>query len=250
MVKGYKIFILVTAFFLAASALFYYIHFLIFHDPHHIFIYLLGDFAFLPLEVFIVVIVIERILSRREKQAMLYKLNMVIGAFFSEIGNRLLAELIEYFQNREEISRNLNVTKDWTVKDFKRASEYAYHLKADVDIHRIDLEGLKKSLAGKRMYLLTLLENPNLLEHDRFTDLLWATTHLDEELGARASLKDLPEEDLEHLAVDIERMYDHLASEWLDYVQHLQANYPFLFSLVLRTHPFQEKPSAVFRPAK
>jgi len=100
------------------------------------------------------------------------------------------------------------------------------------------------------MYLLTLLENPNLLEHDRFTDLLWATTHLDEELGARASLKDLPEEDLEHLAVDIERMYDHLASEWLDYVQHLQANYPFLFSLVLRTHPFQEKPSAVFRPAK
>jgi hypothetical protein len=248
--KGYKIFLLVTAFFLACSALFYYIHFLIFGDPHHIFIYLLGDFAFLPLEVFIVVIVIERILSRREKQAMLYKLNMVIGAFFSEIGNRLLAELIEYFKNREEISHHLNVTKDWTAKDFKAAADYAYHLKADVDIHRLDLEGLKKSLAGKRMYLLTLLENPNLLEHDRFTDLLWATTHLDEELEARDKLKGLPEEDLEHLAVDIERMYDHLASEWLDYVQHLKATYPFLFSLVLRTHPFQEKPSPVFRSAK
>ncbi len=243
--KGYRIFIFAAAFFLAASALFYGIHYLIFRDPHHIFIYLLGDFAFLPLEVFIVVIVIERILTRREKQAMLYKLNMVIGAFFSEVGNKLLADLIEYFDNREEISRHLNVNKDWTVKDFKQADAYAYNLKTGVDINRIDLEELKKFLSGKRMYLLTLLENPNLLEHDRFTDLLWATTHLDEELVARPSLKNLPKEDLEHLAVDIERMYDHLTSEWLDYAQHLKAAYPFLYSLVLRTHPFQEKPSAI-----
>jgi len=244
--RGYRVFLILTAVFLAASALFYYIHYLIFGDPHHIFIYLLGDFAFLPLEVFLVVIVIERILTRREKQAMLYKLNMVIGAFFSEAGNRLLSDLIKHFDNREEISRNLNITADWTAKDFKRADAFAYHLKIDIDVRKLDLEGLKAFLSQKRLYLLTLLENPNLLEHDRFTDLLWATTHLDEELEARPSLKDLPESDLEHLAVDIQRMYDHLASEWLDYVQHLKASYPFLFSLVLRTHPFQEKPSAVF----
>ena len=91
-----------------------------------------------------------------------------------------------------------------------------------------------------------MLENSNLLEHDRFTDLLWAVTHLDEELESPHSLKNLPDKDLEHLAVDIQRMYDHLASEWLDYVEHLKANYPFLFSLILRTHPFQENPSPVF----
>jgi hypothetical protein len=146
---------------------------------------------------------------------------MVIGAFFSEIGNYLLADLIRRFDNREEISRNLNVKGVWTVKDFKRADAFAYKLKIDLDIRKVDLEAMKQYLSQKRTYMLTLLENPNLLEHDRFTDLLWATTHL------------------------IERMYDHLASEWLDYVQHLKANYPFLFSLILRTHPFQEKPSAV-----
>ncbi len=243
--KGYRVFLLVAAIFLAASALLYFVHYLIFGDPHHIFIYLLGDFAFLPLEVFLVVIVIERILTRREKQAMLYKLNMVIGAFFSEVGNRLLAKLIGHFDNREEISRNLNVSADWTAKDFKRAGAFAYHLKIDIDVRNLDLEGLKKFLAQKRLYLLTLLENPNLLEHDRFTDLLWATTHLDEELEARPSLQNLLESDLEHLAIDIQRMYDHLASEWLDYVQHLKASYPFLYSLVLRTHPFQEHPSPV-----
>jgi hypothetical protein len=245
MMKGFKFYLVVALICMAASALLYYIHYLFFGDPHHIYLYLLGDIAYLPLEVFLVVIVIERVLSRREKQTMLYKLNMVIGAFFSEIGNHLLADLIKRFDNREEISRNLNVGKDWTVKDFKRADAFAYKLKIDLDIRKVDLEGMKKYLSQKRTYLLTMLENPNLLEHDRFTDLLWATTHLSEELEARESLKDLPEADLRHLTTDIERMYDHLASEWLDYVQHLKTNYPFLFSLVLRTHPFQERPSAV-----
>jgi hypothetical protein len=245
MMRGYRVFLVAALIFIVASAILYLIHYFIFEDPHHIFIYMVGDLAFLPLEVFIVVIVIERVLTRREKQAMLYKLNMVIGAFFSEVGNYLLSDLIGYFDNRSEISKNLNIKADWTAKDFKRADAFAYNLKIDLDIQKIDLEKLKSFLAQKRIYLLTLLENPNLLEHDRFTDLLWATTHLDEELEARPSLKNLPQTDLDHLAIDIERMYDHLASEWLDYIQHLKSNYPFLFSLVLRTHPFQEQPSAV-----
>jgi len=245
MLKRYRVFIITAVLFLAASGILYFTHYLIFRDAHHIFIYMLGDLAFLPIEVLIVVIVIERILARREKQAMLQKLNMVIGAFFSEAGNHLLANLLENFDNRAEISRNLRVTRDWTTADFRKASAFAYHLKIELDVRKVDLERLKKFLQGKRQFLIALLENPNLLEHDRFTDLLWALTHLDEELEARPSFKDLPPTDLQHIAVDIQRMYDHLASEWLDYVEHLKENYPFLFSLVLRTHPFQENPSPV-----
>jgi hypothetical protein len=232
--------------FVALSAILYFVHYLIFRDVYHIFIYMLGDLAFLPLEVLLVVVIIERLLARRETQAKLEKLNMVVGAFFSELGNYLLQDLLKHFDNRLEISNHLNITGDWTKKDFKKAADFAYHLKVDVDCRNIDLGRLKAFLAQKRTFLLTLLENPNLLEHDRFTDLLWAVTHLDEELEARTSLIGLPEKDLEHLAVDIQRMYDHLASEWLDYVQHLKSKYPFLFSLVLRTHPFQERQSPVF----
>jgi hypothetical protein len=243
--KRYSLFIIVAALFLAASGILYLIHYFIFRDVHHIFIYMVGDLAFLPIEVFLVVIVIERILSRREKQAMLQKLNMVIGAFFSEVGNHLLGDLLRYFDNRVEIAQNLNVSKDWAINDYKKAAAFAYHLKIDLDLRKLDLQELRAFLKEKRTFLLALLENPNLLEHDRFTDLLWAVTHLQEELDARPSLKDLPETDLEHIAIDIQRMYDHLASEWLDYVEHLRGNYPFLFSLVSRTHPFQEHPSAV-----
>ena len=231
--------------FVALSAIAYSIHYLIFRDIHHIFIYMVGDLAFLPLEVLLVVFIIERLLARRETQAKLEKLNMVMGSFFSELGNRLLQDLLKYFDNRLEISGHLNVTESWTKKDFQKAVKFADHLKVEVDCRNIDLGKLKAFLAQKREFLLTLLENPNLLEHDRFTDLLWAVTHLDEELEARTSLIDLPDKDLEHLAGDIRRMYDHLASEWLDYVQHLKSKYPYLFSLVLRMHPFQEQQSPI-----
>jgi hypothetical protein len=232
--------------FLALSAVLYFVHYLVFGDVHHIFIYMLGDLAFLPLEVLLVVLIIERVLARREKQAKLQKLNMVVGAFFTEVGNYLLNDLLKYFGNRAEIAERLNATADWNRKDFRRAADYAYHLDIKLDTRDVDLAELKKFLSSKRTFILTLLENPNLLEHDRFTDLLWAVTHLDEELEARHTLENLPDKDLEHLAGDIQRMYDHLASEWLDYIEHLKANYPFLFSLILRTHPFQEKPSPVF----
>jgi hypothetical protein len=168
-----------------------------------------------------------------------------VGAFFSELGNYLLQDLLQHFDNRSEISGHLNINETWTKRDFKKAVDFAYHLKVDIDCRNIDLARLKAFLAQKRSFLLTMLENPNLLEHDRFTDLLWAVTHLDEELEARTSFVGLPDKDLEHIANDIRRMYDHLASEWLDYVQHLKAKYPYLFSLVLRTHPFQEQRSPI-----
>jgi hypothetical protein len=243
MIKRHSFILTLAAIFLILSGFIYLVHYLIFRDIRHIFIYLVGDLAFLPLEVFLVVVIIERILTRRETQAKLQKLNMVVGAFFSEVGNYLLQSLLGHFNNREEIASHLNVTATWTKKDFQKAADFSHNLPIDVNSGSLDLDQLKSFLSQRREFLLTLLENPSLLEHDRFTDLLWAVTHLDEELEARSSLASLPDKDLDHLAGDIRRMYDHLASEWLDYVEHLKSKYPFLFSLVLRTHPFQPSPS-------
>jgi hypothetical protein len=232
-----------AATFLLLSGITYAVHYLIFRDVHHIFIYMVGDLAFLPLEVLLVVLIIERTLTHRERQSKLQKLNMVIGAFFSEIGYYLLRNLLEHFENRKEISEHLNVTAIWGKKDFKKAADFARDLPVKVDYRNLDLNQLKEFLSSRREFLLTLLENPSLLEDDRFTDLLWAVTHLDEELEVRPILNSLSEKDLGHIASDIHRMYDHLASEWLDYVEHLKSNYPYLFSLILRTHPFQDHPS-------
>ncbi len=245
MVKRHRRLIILAAIFVASSALIYFVHYRIFQNPYHIFIYMIGDLAFLPLEVFIVVIVIERILAYREKQALLSKLNMVVGTFFSEVGNRLIADLICSIENREETLQCLAVRQDWAASDFKKATLCAHNIKVETDCSNVDLEALRTFLVQKREFLLRLLENPNLLEHERFTDLMWAVFHLAEELETRPSVQNLPKSDLVHLAGDIQRVYGPLVSEWIHYLEHLKSKYPYLFSLVLRTHPFQLHPSPV-----
>lgn len=245
-VNRYRSFLIAASIFLAISGLIYLVHYLIFRDAHHIYIYLVGDLAFLPLEVFLVVIVLERILVRREKQGMLQKLNMVVGAFFSEVGTRLLGNLLCCFESRDRICQRLAVSQDWGSSDFRKAMAFARTIRG-ADCGSLNLQELREFLIQKRPFLLRLLENPNLLEHERFTDLLWAIFHLAEELEARPSMEGLPESDLAHIEGDIQRLYGQLAAEWVAYVEHLKRNYPFLFSLVLRTHPLQESPSAVVK---
>ena len=95
--------------------------------------------------------------------------------------------------------------------------------------------------------MLTLLENPQIFEHDRFTDLLHAVFHLTEELNARERLTDLPVTDYAHLSVDLTRVYSSLVIEWLEYMQHLKKKFPYLFSLSMRTNPFDSHASAIVR---
>jgi hypothetical protein len=243
--RRYSNLIILAVILIGISALLYFVHYLIFRDVHHIFIYMVGDLAFLPLEVFLVVIVIERVLASREKQAIMQKLNMVVGAFFSEVGNDLLQRLLVCFEKSDDIRQHLDVKQNWSRADFNKALAFARTIDGEADFASLDLYGLKKFLVQKRQFLLALLENPNLLEHERFTDLLWATFHLTEELESRESLTGLPETDIKHIAGDTLRVYRLLVVEWLFYVAHLKSKYPYLFSLVARTHPFQEHPSPV-----
>ena len=45
------------------SILLYLGHYALFRDAHHIFIYLVGDVAFVPIEVLMVTLIIHRLLS-------------------------------------------------------------------------------------------------------------------------------------------------------------------------------------------
>jgi hypothetical protein len=234
----------IAAMLVLLSAAIYALHYTIFHDAHHILIYLVGDLAFLPLEVLLVGIVVERIMTKREVDEKISKLNMVVGTFFSEVGHQLSIMLLNSTTDREKIIANLDITPAWKKQDYNKARSYA-EKDTSVDFPDINLDVLKSFLLSKRQFLLTLIENPNLLEHERFTDLLLASFHLTEELESRPSLSNLPARDIQHLEIDIKRAYQFLVIEWLDYMQHVQSAYPFLYSHYVRTHPFQDHASAI-----
>jgi len=229
------------------SAILYSIHYLIFRDPHHVFIYMVGDIAFIPIEVLVVTLIIHRLLADREKKAMLKKLNMVIGAFFSEVGLKLIPLFAKFDHKSEEVKKDLSRMKNWATVDFKKASELIDDFEFCIDSNLGDLKSLQDFLSGKRNFLLRLLENPNLLEHETFTELLWAVFHLTEELEYRSNLDKLPQSDLEHISGDIKRAYVLLLNRWIDYVMHLRHSYPYLYSLAVRTNPLDNKASPIVR---
>jgi hypothetical protein len=225
-------------FLIVLSAVVYIIHFLIFRDSHHIFIFLVADIGFVFIEVLLVTLIIDQLLHQREKRSLLHKLNMIIGLFFSEAGSELLRMLSEYDPQAERIRQDLVGNERWSQQGFSETSQRIRGLQFKMDSEKGGLEGLRDFLREKKDFFLRILENPNLLEHEKFTDSLWAVLHLAEELTCRKSLQNLPRPDYAHLAGDMGRAYKNLISEWLNYMLHLKTHYPYLFSLAMRTNPF------------
>lgn len=205
----------------------------------------LGNLAFLPVYVIIVTLLFERVLRERERLSVLRKLNMVIGVFFSEVGNRLLKELSPHVASGAELKGRLQVTGAWKEGDFTAALEYLRQSSIKVTLDAAALPCLKQFMVEKRSFLVSLLENQNLLEHEEFTNLLWAAFHIVEELEARESFDHIPPSDIDHLNGDIKRVFGHLSREWLLYMQHLKQEYPYLFSLAVRLNPLVDSPDPV-----
>jgi voltage-gated potassium channel len=185
----------------------------------------------------------EMMLAKRDIENLMKKLNMVIGIFFSEVGISLMAMFSQSDREVEKIRSDLLVSANWTDKQFQTAVNDLKKYNFSVEIALIDLEILKGFICDKRDFLVRLLENPILLEHQSFTDLLLAVFHFMEELAYRDDVKSIPESDRGHLANDINRAYQLLINEWLDYMRYLKANYPFLFHLAMRTNPFDRSAS-------
>jgi hypothetical protein len=228
---------------MAAASLLYYLQIAIFHAKRDTFFYLFQDLAFVPIQVLLVTFIVDRFLHIRERMALLKKLNMVIGAFFSEVGTKLLKYFVVYDIDAGSLGAKLVVTGAWTDEQFDSAIQDLKAHRVAMDCTRGDLAELKQFVTARRGFLLRLLENQNLLEHETFTELLWAVFHLMEELDSRADVRALARPDCDHIAGDIKRAYMILLIEWLSYMRHLKNEYPYLFSLAVRTNPFNPKAS-------
>jgi hypothetical protein len=224
---------------IGASVILYSINYLIFHDIEHIFIFLLSDLAFSFIEVIIVGLIIDRFLASREKRSVLYKLNMISGIFFSEIGTKLLGLLLDLFDNRSEICPCLDIGEHWSHSDFVKARNELSKSKIKQKHNNIDLQNLKNYLNQHKSLLLEIITNPNVLEHDEGVELLWAVFHLSDELNAlETGNKGIQGTD-EIVMDEAVRVYQMLSIEWLNYMEFSQNKYPLFYKAVLSTNQFR-----------
>lgn len=222
------------------SVILYSFHYFVFKDAHYIFIVLVGELAFIPIEVLLVTLVIDRVIKEREKEVLLEKLNLIIGVFFNEVGTTILKYCTSIDPHVDEIAKFLIIDPSWEETDFKEALIKCKNFNCDVEFDKVDLGKIKEFLLSKREFLLRLLENPNLLEHETFTHLLTAVFHLEEELSSR-DLSKLRDDEKEHIEADIKRIYGAIISQWLMYMKHLKNTFPYLFVTAMSNNPFDKR---------
>ena len=183
----------------------------------------------------------EIMLSNREHQSRIEKLNIVMGLFFSEIGMHLLKRLSIKDTNIEAVKERLLQVETWSSKEIILVKKKLESYQSDLVPDESDYEYLKELLKENKYLLVQLLENPAVVGNGLFTHILRSAFHLYEELKHRVPLTAMDEEDRTHLNGDMKRVYDSLIIQWIDYMKYLKKSYPYLFSFAIRTNPFVER---------
>ena len=187
---------------LTTSMVIYTMHYLVFGDLKFITRGGFASLAFVPIQGLVVTLIIAELMVIMNRGSRMQKMNMVIGAFFSELGTRLLHHFYVGDPNGQRLREVFE--------------------KAD-DLSSRQVQAILQQVA----------------DYQFISDL--GTDDLIEELDARDDLTRSPKSDVEHLKGDVTRAYRCLFVEWVHYMRHLHDNYPFLFSFAMRTNPLEQE---------
>ncbi|MBN2794498.1 MAG: hypothetical protein JXR88_03760 [Clostridia bacterium] len=223
---------------ITVSFLLHGMHYMIFHDLHHIMIFLFADIAFIPLEVLLVSLIIERLIKKTEEEKILKKMHMLVGLFYQKYGDDLLCHFVNASHIDDDIDFEMNYK--WKRKQFQELKRKITALPHHIEMKDINIHKIFELLAQNEPLMINLISNPSLQENDLFSDLLLATFHLYDELRTR-NLNTIVKKDLDHLKFDCERVYRSLSVQWVDYMAHLQEVYPYLFLTAAKNNPYDHR---------
>lgn len=227
--KKYTHFLLISIILILLSFIMFFAHYLIFGQLENTIYYSLMNLCFIPINILIVTFVFENLLEKKARLERLNKLNMLVGLFFNEIGYCLMSLLIS---GDEEIKALVNDFEDLKTVE-NRLRNHSYKM----DFEKIDFDSLQSLLIKNKEILISLISNPNILEHETFTDLLMAVSHLRDELVFRQG-RSLSADDKIHLQKDLTRMYKFITIQWISYLKHLKEFYPYLYKGAIQLNPF------------
>lgn len=220
------------------SAVLYAIQLGIFSDPNSTLFYMLQDWAFLPVQIALVTIVVGTIINEKEKSERLSKTIIIASAFFHDFGCQLLHEVIHTLDRESEIP-DLNIDESWEEKDFCRALKEIRDWNPVMSVNSINLMKLKHVLQERRLSILVISSNPVLLDHEDFSDMLMNIFHMSDELNARDDFENMSDAERTHLNTDMGRLFIALSINWMCHMQHMQSEYPALYLLEARNSPFK-----------
>mgnify|MGYP001550662178 CR=1 FL=1 len=182
----------------------------------------------------------EMVLSKRELKIRNQKLHILMGLFFSEIGNKLLVLFLYGDNEKTEMRSEIDLSGLESEQDFKNKTDQLQKFHYTIEPQKTDFIYLQNFLSQKKELLVRFLENPYLIDHENFTELIRSIFHLFEELQYRMNVSKMIDDDKDHVVVDINRIYKALVPQWLDYMLYIKGDYPYLYKYALKMNPFIE----------
>ncbi len=215
------------------SVFIYGLQLLIFRDPKNTFFYIFQDFAFLPLSIAIATVIVGALMDERDKRERVEKTRMLTSSFFTEIGARLTMSILKIAEPKETIS-SIIAMRCSTEMDLKDRQNLIREMPIKIHLNEEIYEESRNMILGSRTALLVLASNPLLLEHEEFTDLLWALFHLIDEYRLREEFDQFSPEDLHHIEQDYTEVMKLLLVNYLANAKYLQEVYPNLYMTAAR----------------
>ena len=220
----------------ALSTTLYLSLYLAYGDFAYIQKYVFYHVAFLPIHALILGVILEEILTYREKKARRKKLNMFLGIFFRQMGVDFYLKLIELVENRDQLLDIITVQPHWGRRDFRAARRAltAFGLKTKAEAAL--LKEVFAVLRSREDEILKMTRNPNLWEFEDLYRSVVALFHLLEEDRFRGEIEKAHPAAIGHLAEDAGKALLLLLGLWLEYLEFLKGQHPILFGFQVGVH--------------
>lgn len=224
------------------TVLLFAIYYFLFHNSRDIFTSIVMNIASIPLNMLVTGYIFNEILNKREKAKIEKEINMLIGIFFNEVGTEVLRMFVNADDCIDDIRDKCIIKRDFDKKDYENLMEIFLNNNFCARIDGIDLFNLKMILNEKSNIIIDLISNTILKEKEGFTDAVISVLHLRDELNTRFYLNKIEYEyEKKHLEEDINISYRLIAVRWVNYIEHLGAYYPQLFTKALISSPFDNR---------
>ncbi|MBR5391125.1 MAG: hypothetical protein IK141_07525 [Clostridia bacterium] len=222
------------------SLILYVVHYLIFRDFHHIAIFFVHDLAFLPLEVILVSLGLDRLIESTHENEIKSKTSIIETLFFNESGSRILRYLIRFDPDAKKLATMLNLSMDWRPSNYAAAGRQLKLYPFELDADRLDFYGIHYHLNEHMAFYRNILENPAMTQSNRFTEMVMNIYLLGEELEGRTDLYNLAEADRRFLGELLRQIYRELTEYWLDNAYNHSLHHKTRLHHLVVTNPFIE----------
>ena len=138
----------------------YYLQNQIFHQESNTIFYLFQDLAFVPIQVLLVTLLLNRFLNLMEARKKTKKINVIISTFFVGVGIEILAMMSVFNRNNDQLYHLLQMSEEGKIKSLrKKLNDFNYEILVDQE----RMMRLSALLNQYRDFMLNMLGNYNLM---------------------------------------------------------------------------------------